>query len=270
MMRTLRNAALLALVLLAAAGYVRPVAGETAERLLSEPLPDVLASVIAPQPAPEPAEPIVPAELADALARRGLTAEDLPGSQLVLVTPDGNEAAVTCYRRDSAGWAAVEGLTAIPGHVGRNGVNDDRRMGDGTTPTGLYDLGLAFGKEPRPDTEMPWRDITEQSYWTGDDTELLWYNRWVERDQVPADADIDWRGSEHLVDHKSYTYCVLIEFNTGADKSSERGFAIFFHSDIGTPTQGCVSIPEAQMKAVIEWLKPDAAPQILIDRPAGA
>lgn len=52
-----------------------------------------------------------------------------------------------------------------------------KHEGDGRTPVGVFPLDLAFGLAGNPGTALPWRDITQGSYWSEEpDT----YNNWVE------------------------------------------------------------------------------------------
>jgi L,D-peptidoglycan transpeptidase YkuD (ErfK/YbiS/YcfS/YnhG family) len=34
------------------------------------------------------------------------------------------------------------------------------------------------------------------------------------------------------------------------------GSAIFLHADIGSPTDGCVSLPLSQLDEVLDWIEP--------------
>ena len=43
-----------------------------------------------------------------------------------------------------------------------------------------------------------------------------------------------------------------------------RGSAIFLHDDTGRPTNGCVSLPPAELDLVLRWLDPAQGPQIVI------
>ena len=43
------------------------------------------------------------------------------------------------------------------GYVGKNGITDNKKEGDGKTPTGLYDLGTAFGVASNPGTKLSYR-----------------------------------------------------------------------------------------------------------------
>jgi L,D-peptidoglycan transpeptidase YkuD (ErfK/YbiS/YcfS/YnhG family) len=43
-----------------------------------------------------------------------------------------------------------------------------------------------------------------------------------------------------------------------------RGSGIFLHVQVRTSTNGCVSLPRAQLLRVLRWLRPAPVPQILI------
>jgi L,D-peptidoglycan transpeptidase YkuD (ErfK/YbiS/YcfS/YnhG family) len=45
-----------------------------------------------------------------------------------------------------------------------------------------------------------------------------------------------------------------------------RGSGIFLHVQIGKPTSGCISLPEAALIHTLRWLRPVARPYIAIGR----
>jgi len=48
-----------------------------------------------------------------------------------------------------------------------------------------------------------------------------------------------------------------------------RGSAMFLHEDTGSPTNGCISLPPAQLVRTLEWLQPRARPLIAIQTRSG-
>jgi L,D-peptidoglycan transpeptidase YkuD (ErfK/YbiS/YcfS/YnhG family) len=44
-----------------------------------------------------------------------------------------------------------------------------------------------------------------------------------------------------------------------------RGSAFFLHVSEGKPTQGCISMPAPDMKWLVRWLDPAAAPVISVN-----
>ena len=140
----------------------------------------------------------------------------------------------------------------VPCGYGKNGMLDGnvRHEGDLTTPIGAYPLTLAFGTGEDPGTALPYRQITQNSYWSNaaDAT----YNTWVER-ETPISG-------EHLADYPvQYQYAVAIGFNIDPTVIG-RGSAIFLHckSPDHWYTAGCVSVEKEAMLELLRQLRPGA------------
>ena len=128
---------------------------------------------------------------------------------------------------------------------GRNGLKawNERHEGDQTTPVGSFPILHAFGISPNPGTQMSWRDVTPNSYWSG---EQATYNTWVES-ATPISG-------EHLSEYTiCYKYAMAVGFNVNPTVY-KRGSAIFLHcknpADWGSA--GCVSVEEADMIALLQ------------------
>ncbi len=139
---------------------------------------------------------------------------------------------------------------------GKNGLvlGEERIMGSKTTPIGAFPLTLAFGTGESADTEMTYRRITENSYWS--EVEDDSFNTWVESETpVPG---------EHLIDYYQYKYAVNIGFNS-TDIVYSRGCAIFLHckSTNSWNTAGCVSLTEEDMVTLLLMLR-DGAYMIIV------
>ena len=68
---------------------------------------------------------------------------------------------------------------------------------------------------------------------------------------------------EHLSSISVYKYAVVMDYNR-FPVTPGAGSAFFLHVTDGKPTAGCVSIPQADVISVLDWLEPSAAPRILI------
>ena len=139
---------------------------------------------------------------------------------------------------------------------GANGLvpAEERVMGSKTTPVGVFPLTLAFGTGENPGTEMTYRQITGDSYWSEAEDES--FNTWVESETpVPG---------EHLIDYYQYKYAVNIGFNLD-DIVYSRGSAIFLHvkSTDHWYTAGCVSLSEEDMLTLLLMLR-DGAYMIIV------
>jgi L,D-peptidoglycan transpeptidase YkuD (ErfK/YbiS/YcfS/YnhG family) len=201
------------------------------------------------------------------------------GTQLITAVTAGTknssrDGTLTWWERRGEHWVKV-GSTAA--RFGVNGLSGNRLEGDGTTPTGVFTLPLAFGIEDDPGTEMPWRNVTRGSWWD-ENSHSGRYNTWFQN----CPKTVCWksskrraRSSEHLVDDvPQYDYAVFIGFNTGVagfdagspvrppDRPS--GSGIFLHVFGTGHTAGCVSVKKSAMVALLRWLDPAASPHIAI------
>ena len=137
------------------------------------------------------------------------------------------------------------------GHIGRNGISDNHIEGDGTTPSGFYDLGFAFGINENPGTALEYRVLTPDHYWVSD-PESSYYNQWVDHTH-----GYDVNKAEHLCAYThNYTYSIVIEYNM-PDAVPFAGSAIFLHCG-SMPTSGCVAVSENNVIDILKWLKPGA------------
>lgn len=62
------------------------------------------------------------------------------------------------------------------------------------------------------------------------------------------------------MDVSAYDYGAVIAYNTA--RTPGLGSAIFLHINIGTPTAGCVTLPESELLKILRWLNPAASPKI--------
>ena len=183
--------------------------------------------------------------------------------QLVIVAGygmDSTSAAVTMHQRNSDGnWVQI---LSTPGNVGWNGLcfDEDRYEGCGQTPIGVYHFTCAFGIAEDPGCSMPYIQVDDDMYWSGDMREGMHYNEMVDINDYP---DLDTSNSEHLIDYDSaYQYCLNISFNE--DGTPGRGSAIFLHCPgQNSYTLGCVAVPEYIMVQILQCVEPDCV--IVID-----
>ncbi len=191
-------------------------------------------------------------------------AKDESITQLFIVRAYGEDlttASVSMHERDSEGnWKRI---ISSPGFVGLNGLcaDEDHVEGCGQTPMGVYHFNKAFGIAPDPGCAIPYVQVDEDTYWSGDQNEGMRYNEMVDIKDYP---NLDMENSEHIVDYDyQYQYCLNISFNE--DGTPGRGSAIFLHC-IGPEkpyTGGCVSVPENIMKLIMQNVKSDCV--VVID-----
>lgn len=192
------------------------------------------------------------------------SAQDPAVSQLFVVAGMGMDkttATVSMHRRDADGqWKQI---LSTPGFVGRNGLCPDEahKEGCGQTPIGVYTFNKALGIAPDPGCALPYTQVTDDAYWSGDMRDGMHYNELVSLSDCPG---LDTDNSEHIVDYEyEYQYVLNISFN--ADGTPGRGSAIFLHCfGVKKPqTGGCVAIPEYCMAQVMRTVRPDCV--VVID-----
>ena len=182
--------------------------------------------------------------------------------QLLIVAGMGMDktaATISMHQKDADGnWKQI---LATPGFVGKNGLcaDADHREGCAQTPVGIYRFNKAFGIAPDPGCAIPYIQVDENTYWSGDPDRQ--YNQMVDIRDVP---ELVMDDSEHIVDYDyQYQYCLNISFNE--DGTPGRGSAIFLHcfGPWKPWTGGCVSVPENIMKKIMQNVREDCV--VVID-----
>lgn len=189
--------------------------------------------------------------------------KDLPAArnaeQLFIVAGVGQTTAwVSLHEKDANGqW---QQLMTTPGFIGKNGLGKTKE-GDGKTPVGTFHFNKAFGIAPNPSCAIPYIQVDENIYWSGDGRPGMRYNEMVDIRELP---ELDTADSEHIVDYDPhYTYAMNISYNE--DGTPGKGSAIFLHcfGPFKPYTGGCVAIPVEQMRFVMQTVRPDCV--VLID-----
>jgi L,D-peptidoglycan transpeptidase YkuD (ErfK/YbiS/YcfS/YnhG family) len=171
-------------------------------------------------------------------------------TQVVLVVGSGSSATVRACRRQGSQWVSVMGT--MYGHVGLHGVAPAgaKREGDERTPSGVFRLGVGFGVRADPGTWFSWHRTTTADVWVDDSSSSL-YNTMQRK---PANGR--WDSAEDLYVPGPYDYVQVIDYNTA--RVPGRGSGIFLHVDHQSGTHGCVSVPRAQLLALLRWERPGA------------
>ena len=179
--------------------------------------------------------------------------------QLFVVAGVGKTTAwVSLHEKDQDGnWRVV---MTTPGFIGKEGLGKTQE-GDGRTPVGTFRFNAAFGIAEDPGCAIPYTRVDENSYWSGDGRPGMKYNHMVDIREVPGLAT---EASEHIVDYDPhYTYAMNISYNEAGTPGL--GSAIFLHcfGPYKPYTGGCVAIPVADMRLVMQKVRPDCV--VVID-----
>ncbi|MBO6636270.1 L,D-transpeptidase family protein [Parvibaculum sp.] len=160
-----------------------------------------------------------------------------------------SEILVTAARGSTQGRLRI-GPHGFPCALGRSGLVEVKREGDGGTPVGCFPLRtLRYRADRRaaPETGLPLATISPDDGWC-DAPDDLAYNRPV-RLPYPASAEAMWR-HDHL-----YDLVVLLGHNDDPVIPGA-GSAIFFHlakeaDGALLPTEGCVALRLQDMLTVL-------------------
>ena len=171
-------------------------------------------------------------------------------------------ASLRLWRRSGACWVDAGG--PFPARLGWNGLSASRREGDGTTPAGTFRIHpTMYGIEANPGVRFRYTRVRCGDWWD-EDASSPTYNtfRRVGCGRRPPFAVSDgmWQNA------RAYPYLAVIEFNMRPTVPG-RGSGIFLHAQTGRPTNGCVSLRRGDLRRVLRWLRPEAAPHIAIGTP---
>ena len=188
---------------------------------------------------------------------------DLNSNQIINVTASAEEpskATITCYSRSDSRSPWIKEIGPSPARIGRNGIAlpNDKKEGDGKTPSGLWAIGYAFGfaSEAPIKTRSPYRQLTSRDFWI-DSTPSPLYNMWFSG-EIP-------QVSHEALHNLPIRYEVVLTtlYNTHPTIPA-KGSAIFIHIWLSpsTPTSGCVSVSREDMLKILAWIDPTKSPML--------
>lgn len=161
---------------------------------------------------------------------------------------------VTAGKGDTRGLARL-GALEVPCALGRSGILDPKREGDGGTPAGRFPLRRLLYRADRIahiETRLPARRIAEQDGWCDDPANPA-YNR-------PVTLPYSGRHERLWLDSPLYNLVVVIGHNDDPVVPGA-GSAVFLHvarEDWG-PTEGCVAFRQNDLLRLLRELSPTDA-----------
>jgi L,D-peptidoglycan transpeptidase YkuD (ErfK/YbiS/YcfS/YnhG family) len=184
-------------------------------------------------------------------------------SQLLVVfndTPENSLATMVVMEKNNNVWHMVG--ESIQAGIGRKGFAQigAKREGDNLSPSGLYRLGPLFSYEKDVRTKMQTIQTTADDKWI-DDPDSPDYNRHVRGETIAKSYEkLKIRSDE-------YKYCMVIQYNMHPVVKG-LGSAIFLHLSESkqqvNASSGCVVITEQAMENLLNWMKPELKPSILM------
>ena len=214
-------------------------------------------------PSAEPEVPVVPDSLQAHLAASGYTADQLAGTQLLVVKGlEKPRCLVYAFEKVNGRWQEkpLGALTEIPGIMGRDGMALHTPENAKFTPIGYFGLGPAYGEAAWEDTALEYHQIQSEDYWVID-PDSKYYNQLFKTHY----GDKDWKYAEEMIALlQYYALCIFVQKNVNPILYNE-GSAIFVHIDrLDNSTSGCIGVERWVMEALFRWLRADASPHILL------
>jgi L,D-peptidoglycan transpeptidase YkuD (ErfK/YbiS/YcfS/YnhG family) len=154
------------------------------------------------------------------------------------------------------------GDQVFPCALGRAGVSQSKREGDGATPAGVFACRLLLYRPDRlpqdVETGLPSRALAPDDAWCDDPASPL-YN-------LPAKLPLDASHEKLWRDDHLYDLIVVLGYNDDPPVPG-LGSAIFMHlARPGlAPTAGCLAFTEPDLRAILRRLDP--ASRVIIQAP---
>ncbi|MFA6540740.1 MAG: L,D-transpeptidase family protein [Bacteroidota bacterium] len=148
-----------------------------------------------------------------------------------------------CFGRSGLAWG--DGLFEK-----RDGMHV-KKEGDKRSPAGVFEFGSLYGLDSLPPegVQYPYHQITKLTRCVDDGMSKV-YNQIIEEDS----SSKDWNSAENM--HRvypDYKYVLMVDHNP--KHIPGEGSCIFFHIN-RTPTTGCTSMDEPDMRIFLQWLDP--------------
>jgi L,D-peptidoglycan transpeptidase YkuD (ErfK/YbiS/YcfS/YnhG family) len=189
----------------------------------------------------------------------------VPQATTQLITVSASRAHTTAatlrvWRRSGACWSPVFG--PYTARVGWNGLRVNRREGDGTTPIGTFPLlPHMYGTASNPGVAFRYTRLRCGDWWVEDPRSHA-YNTF-QRVGCGVRPPFKVTTPDMSKSPEAYAFLAVIGFNMHPVVPG-RGSGIFLHVQVSSSTNGCVSLPRAQLLRVLRWLRPASAPRIVI------
>ncbi|MFB6499744.1 toxin Cry1Ac domain D-VI-related protein [Bacillus haynesii] len=179
------------------------------------------------------------------VSKEGNTVADMvPGlknkNKAIIVTDNkGTTATVYLMEKRNGVWDTVDKFGSI---IGKEGFTHQFSENSTGTPIGNFSLGIAFGRNGNPGTELTWHNIKNGDVWIDDSSDKR-YNT------------LQTSGNGEKMNISQYDYGFQIGWNL--DRMPGKGSAVFFHVSNGKPTLGCVSASKSNVIKTLKWVDKD-------------
>lgn len=163
---------------------------------------------------------------------------------------------ITIYSPDRLIFDGMEFRCAI----GKNGITDNKKEGDGATPAGCFPVREIFYRSDRLGdfkSIFPKKELSRDDGWC-DDPKDEKYNQFVEL-PYGASAENLWR------DDELYDIVVVLGYND-EQIIPGNGSAIFMHiaRPDYSPTDGCIALSRKDLLTILSSIEKDASVCVIV------
>lgn len=118
-----------------------------------------------------------------------------------------------------------------------------------------------YGTASNPGVHYPYHQLVCGDWWD-ETTSSPEYNTFQ---HVPCGEAPPFGGDSEALwtETVAYPSFAVVRYNTGPVVPGA-GSAIFIHADIGSPTDGCVSLPLDELDDLLRWLDPASSPLVVM------
>ncbi|TGK86704.1 L,D-transpeptidase catalytic domain protein [Leptospira noumeaensis] len=158
------------------------------------------------------------------------------------------------YSVEEGEWKVV--FENLPVRLGKKGMvmGEEKREGDGHTPTGVFPIQRIFGKRNKEVRSLEYTKILKNHYWTDLSTSKN-YNQFLKQKE---------KGAVSLWDSSIYELFIVIEHNTNPPIPG-LGSMIFLHPwNEEKPTSGCVGVSKEILETIVSKLDGNKHPSFVI------
>ena len=133
--------------------------------------------------------------------------------------------------------------------IGKNGLNRNKKEGDGSTPLGIFKLGQLYWRQDRirkPETKLKCKTINKNMKWCTDKNSKFYNKEFIKNKKIKHEKLF-------RKDYK-YNYFIVIKYNY-LKTIPNKGSAIFIHLTKNyNPTAGCIGLKEKDLLILLKLI----------------
>jgi L,D-peptidoglycan transpeptidase YkuD (ErfK/YbiS/YcfS/YnhG family) len=189
--------------------------------------------------------------------------DSLKSEQLIIVLTDNLNsirAKVYCVEKKDGKWVTQFSFPVV---VGEKGMTPDKSEGDLKAPSGIFDLGPAFGYADKKDAtwiHMRYLQATDTLICV-DDAGSRYYNQLIDSNAVSS----DWHSRELMHLKKIYyKWGIFVQYNF-QPAIKGKGSCIFIHiwGNENEGTEGCTAMEEKNILKLLHWIQAEKNPKLV-------